>query len=78
MCKIYVLMIKWMGEKFVVNITVLESACANDPKDQVRINGANFSGFWSKEIFILILKVHIGSYFGNKYKISFLNYRLIH
>jgi hypothetical protein len=52
--KIDVLIIKRMGEKFVVNITVLESACANDSNDQVRINGANFSGFWSKEIFILI------------------------
>ena len=58
-------MIMRMGEIFVVNMTVLESACAYDPEDQVRIYGANFSGFWSKEIFILILNVHIGSYFGN-------------
>jgi len=70
-------MILRMGEKFVANMTVLESVCANDPKDQVRFMEPILVAFGVRKS-ILILNVHIGSYFGNKYKASFLNYRLIH
>jgi hypothetical protein len=66
-----------MNDMFMAYMTILESACVNDHKDQIRIYGANFSGFRCREIFFLILNVHIDRYFGNKYK-TFLNYRLIH